>query len=186
MRIGYARVSSQGQSLDAQIAALTAQGCEKLFEEKRSGASRAGRAALREALDFCREGDVLIVTRLDRLARSMFDLQEIAQGLERKGVDLVVLDQRIDTTTPAGRLTFHLLGAVAEFERDLIAARRSEGIARAMARGVKFGRRAKLTPAQARQLRADHAQGVPRRTLMARHGISKSTFYRLIAEAPSP
>ena len=179
MNIGYARVSSVGQSLDMQLEKLTAFGCEKVFQEKKSGASTRTREAVNDALEFCREGDVLVVTKLDRLARSMFDLQAIVATLERKRVDLVVLDQKIDTTTPTGRLTFHLLGAVAEFERDLIAERRTEGIESALAKGVKFGRREKLTPAQVEELRAARRAGESRAALQERFGISKSTFYRL-------
>jgi DNA invertase Pin-like site-specific DNA recombinase len=179
MKVGYARVSSLGQSLDTQIEKLTAFGCEKVFQEKRSGATRQKREAVNAALEFCREGDVLVITKLDRLARSMFDLQEIAQTLDRKKVDFVVLDQNIDTTTPAGRLTFHLLGAVAEFERDLIAERRNEGIEKAKAKGVKFGRAEKLTPAQVEEVRAARRAGESRKALMERFDISKSTFYRL-------
>jgi DNA invertase Pin-like site-specific DNA recombinase len=179
MKIGYARVSSQGQSLDTQIEKLTAFGCEKIFQEKRSGASRDNRDAVNAALEFGREGDVLVITKLDRLARSMSDLQDISKTLNRKGVDFIVLDQSIDTTTPAGRLTFHLLGAVAEFERDLIAERRNEGIEKAKAKGVKFGRREKLTAAQVEELRAAYGAGEKRPELMQRFGISKSTFYRL-------
>ena len=174
-------MSSLGQSLDTQIEKLTAFGCEKVFQEKRSGVTRQQREAVNAALEFCREGDVLVITKLDRLARSMFDLQEIAQTLDRKKVDLVVLDQNIDTTTPAGRLTFHLLGAVAEFERDLIAERRNEGIEKAKAKGVKFGRREKLTPTQVEELRAAYGAGESRKALMARFDISESTFYRLCA-----
>ena len=179
MKVGYARVSSHGQSLDTQVEKLTAYGCEKIFQEKKSGASRDKREAVNAALEFCREGDVLVITKLDRLARSMFDLQDITKTLHRKGVDFVVLDQSIDTTTPAGRLTFHLLGAVAEFERDLIAERRNEGIAKAKEKGVKFGRREKLTPAQLEDLRARHRAGESRQDLMRDFEISKSTFYRL-------
>lgn len=179
MKVGYARVSSHGQSLDTQVEKLTAYGCEKIFQEKKSGASRDKREAVNAALEFCREGDVLVITKLDRLARSMFDLQDITKTLHRKGVDFVVLDQSIDTTTPAGRLTFHLLGAVAEFERDLIAERRNEGIAKAKEKGVKFGRREKLTPAQLEELRARHGAGESRQDLMRIFAISKSTFYRL-------
>ena len=122
---------------------------------------------------------MLVVTKLDRLARSMFDLQAIVATLERKKVDLVVLDQKIDTTTPTGRLTFHLLGAVAEFERELIAERRNDGIASALAKGVKFGRREKLTQNQVEELRDARRAGEARAALQARFGISKSTFYRL-------
>lgn len=179
MKVGYARVSSLGQSLDTQIEKLTAFGCEKVFQEKRSGASRDKRDAVNSALEFCREGDVLVITKLDRLARSMSDLQDITKTLDRKGVDFIVLDQSIDTTTPAGRLTFHLLGAVAEFERDLIAERRNEGIEKAKERGVKFGRREKLSEKQVAELRAAHGAGEVRQELMKRFDISKSTFYRL-------
>jgi DNA invertase Pin-like site-specific DNA recombinase len=132
-----------------------------------------------DALEFCREGDALVVTKLDRLARSMFDLQQIVHTLERKKVGFIVLDQNIDTTTPAGRLTFHLLGAVAEFERDLIAERRNEGITRAKEKGVKFGRREKLTESQLQELRTAYGAGGRRQDLMVRFDISKSTFYRL-------
>jgi len=175
-------VSSLGQSLDTQIEKLTAFGCEKIFQEKRSGATRDKREAVNAALEFCREGDVLVITKLDRLARSMSDLQDISKTLGRKGVDFIVLDQSIDTTTPAGRLTFHLLGAVAEFERDLIAERRNEGIEKAKAKGVKFGRREKLTPFQTQELLTAHNAGETRQDLMLRFGISKSTFYRLTAQ----
>ena len=179
-------MSSHGQSLDTQIEKLTAFGCEKVVREKRSGASRDKREAVNAALEFCREGDVLVITKLDRLARSMFDLQEITKTLNRKGVDFIVLDQSIDTTTPAGRLTFHLLGAVAEFERDLIAERRNEGIEKAKERGVKFGRREKLTDAQVAELRAAHGAGEKRQELMKRFDISKSTFYRLCPGEAQP
>jgi DNA invertase Pin-like site-specific DNA recombinase len=179
MKIGYARVSSHGQSLDAQIEKLEAFGCEKVYQEKRSGASRTKREAVNAALEYCREGDVLVITKLDRLARSMFDLQDITKTLERKGVDFVVLDQNIDTTTPTGRLTFHLLGAVAEFELDLIAERQNEGIEKAKNKGVRFGRQNKLSPEQVDELRAAHRAGETRQELMKRFDISKSTFYRI-------
>lgn len=181
MKVGYARVSSLGQSLDTQIEKLTAFGCEKIFQEKRSGATREKREAVNAALEFCREGDVLVITKLDRLARSMSDLQEISKILDRNGVDFIVLDQSIDTTTPAGRLTFHLLGAVAEFERDLITERRNEGIEKAKAKGVKFGRREKLSDTQVGELRSAYGAGEKRQELMKRFDISKSTFYRLVS-----
>ena len=182
MKVGYARVSSVGQSLDTQIDKLTAFGCEKVFQEKRSGATRQKREAVNTALEFCREGDVLVITKLDRLARSMFDLQGIAKTLERKGVDFIVLDQSIDTTTPAGRLTFHLLGAVAEFERDLISERQVEGIEKAKQKGVRFGRKNKLTDTQIEELRAAYGAGEARSDLMKQFDISKSTFYRLMSD----
>jgi len=112
LRIGYARVSTQGQSLDNQVERLKASGCEKLFTEKYSGA-RSDRKQLQAVLDFVREGDALVVTKLDRLARSAVDLGQIARKLESKRVDLVVLDQQIDTTTPTGKLMFTMIGAFA-------------------------------------------------------------------------
>lgn len=182
MKIGYARVSSRGQSLDVQISKLQGAGCEKIFEESRSGGKGTSRPVLEQALEFAREGDVLYVTKLDRLARSLSDLNSITGLLSKKKADFVVLDQAIDTTTPTGRLTFSLLGAIAEFERDLIAERRDEGIAQAKGRGVKFGRPASLTDKQIEELREAHRAGEPRQSLMQRFGISKASFYRLHKE----
>lgn len=182
MKIGYARVSSLGQSLDTQIEKLKAFGCEKIFQEKKSGGPTGKREAVKDALEFGREGDVLVITKLDRLARSMFDLQSISETLERKKVDLVVLDQKIDTTTPTGRLTFHLLGAVAEFERDLINERRNEGMQRAKEKGVQFGRKPKLSNAEIEELNAAHRAGESPQALMKRFDISKTSFYRLCSK----
>lgn len=178
MKIGYARVSSIGQSLDTQIEKLEAFGCEKIFQEKKSGASTGKREEVKTALEFCREGDVLVITKLDRLARSMFDLQSIVATLERKKADLVVLDQKIDTTTPTGRLTFHLLGAVAEFERELINERRNDGMQRAKEKGVQFGRKPKLTESQVEELQTAYRAGERPKELMQRFGVSSATFYR--------
>jgi DNA invertase Pin-like site-specific DNA recombinase len=180
MKVGYARVSSRGQSLEVQIEKLRAAGCEKVFEEKRSGGKGTARPELAQALEYVREGDALIVTKLDRLARSLSDLSTITGTLSRKEVGFVVLDQAIDTTTPTGRLTFHLLGAIAEFERDLIAERRDEGIALAKNRGVKFGRKPKLTEKEKEALREAHRAGGTPAALMQRFGISKASFYRSI------
>lgn len=180
MKVGYARVSSRGQSLELQLDKLRAVGCEKIFEEKRSGGKGTSRPELQSALEYVREGDSLYVTKLDRLARSLGDLNTISSTLSRKGVDLVVLDQAIDTTTPTGRLTFHLLGAIAEFERDLIAERRDEGIEEAKKNGVQFGRRPSLTDDEKARLRADHKAGIGWRELCERYGVSKASVYRTI------
>lgn len=181
MKVGYARVSTKDQSLDAQVTALTAAGCEKLFREKESGKSTSNRKELRNALDYVREGDVLVVTKLDRLARSILDLNEIAQGLHAKGANLIVLEQAgIDTTTATGKLVFDVLGSVAEFERKLIAERVNAGRARAVAKGVKFGAPAKLTEHQVARLKADMKRGgVPVHEIAAKHGVSRATAYRL-------
>lgn len=185
LRIGYARVSSQGQSLDNQVERLTALGCEKLFTEKYSGA-KSDRKQLNAVLDYVREGDALVVTKLDRLARSATDLGQIARKLESKGVDLVVLDQQIDTTTPTGKLMFTMIGAFAEFERDLIRERCQEGIAKAKDRGVKFGRKAKLTNQQIVDLKAEFEAGEIGKTELAKkYGISRPSLYRLVGKTTS-
>jgi DNA invertase Pin-like site-specific DNA recombinase len=183
MNIGYARVSTTGQSLDIQVDKLRQYGCEKLFQEKKSGGSRAGRTELDDALEFVREGDVLVVTRLDRLARSMHDLVQVTKELERKRVGLVVLEQELNTTTAAGKLLFHMLGAVAEFERSLINERIAEGVAKAKAAGVKFGRKDKLAAAELELLRQEfNTPGVNKAALAKKYGIHRSSLYRLVQE----
>ncbi len=181
MKVGYARGSSAGQKLDIQIEKLEAAGCEKIFTEKKSGASKEGRETLREALAFLREGDELTVTRLDRLARSLSDLAAITKQLEAKGVAFTVLDQNIETQSPTGRLLFHVLGAIAEFERGLINERVAEGIAKAKASGVKFGPKEKLTPAQKQALKEEFEKTPPegRKALADKWGISRSSLYRI-------
>ena len=145
MVIGYARVSTDGQTLDAQHAALTAAGAEKVFSEKISGAVTE-RKALARAIDALGPGDTLIVTRLDRLARSTRDLLNVLDAVAKAGAGFRSLaDNWADTTTPHGRLMLTVLGGLAEFERELIRARTDEGRVRAMARGVRFGRKLKLT-----------------------------------------
>lgn len=178
--IGYARVSSQGQNLDTQIDRLTQHGCNKLFSEKFTGA-KADREQLNIALEYIREDDALVVTKLDRLARSAVDLGKIAEQLQRKKVDLIVLDQKIDTTTPTGKLMFTMIGAFAEFERDLIAERCQEGIARAKAKGVRFGRPAKLSDSELQSLKLEFEAGeLSRRNLADKYDISMPSLYRLV------
>ena len=179
-RIGYARVSSVGQSLEVQLAKLV--DCDKLYQEKRSGAS-GKRPRLDACLEYVREGDTLIVTRLDRLARSTLHLCQIAEELKRKHVDLQVLDQQIDTTDATGRLLFHMLGAIAQFETELRAERQIDGIQSAKARGVVFGRHKCLTWQQIVELQARRRQGTLNRTLMSDYRIAKATVYRYLSEA---
>lgn len=138
-RVGYARVSSQGQSYDEQIRRLNEAGCEIVRAEKESGKSAANRPELETILAFLRPGDAIVVTRLDRLARSVRDLCEIAARLDAAGAALVVLDQAVDTSTAAGRMFFHVLGAVAEFERELTRERQAAGIAAARRAGRNLG-----------------------------------------------
>ena len=138
--VGYARVSSTGQSLDVQLEKLGHAGCDKVYQEKRSGTD-ANRPELKAALDYVREGDVFVFTKIDRLARSTLDFANIMDGLERKGVAVRILDQQIDTGTPAGKLMLTMLSAVAEFENAIRKERQMEGIAKAKAQGKVFGRK---------------------------------------------
>ena len=181
--IGYARVSSIGQKLDVQRDKLNQAGCERLYEEKRSGADMA-RPALQSALEYVREGDVFVVTKLDRLARSMNDLSKIADRLNKQGVHLRILDQSIDTSTSEGRLMFNLLGSFAEFERDIRAERQADGIAKAKENGVKFGRSAKLTERQKSEIRERAVDSeLSKSALAAEYGIGRATLYRVLSEA---
>ena len=182
MKIGYARVSTSGQSLEVQLEALAKEGCEKIFEEKMSGKLADGRAQLQTALDFVRAGDVLVITKLDRLARSMVDLSMIAKKLKDKNVGLKALDQpEIDTTSAIGELLFNVLGAVAAFERALIIERTEEGRQKAKAKGIKFGAKPKLTNKQLNAAIDEFKLGAMSATQVAKkHGISRSSLYRLM------
>ena len=135
--VGYARVSSVGQSLEVQLDKLKP--CHRIYQEKRSGAA-GKRPELEACFDYVREGDTLVVTRLDRLARSTLHLCQLAADLEHKRVNLQVLDQSIDTGNATGRLLFNMLGAIAQFETEIRAERQVDGILKAKARGVRFGR----------------------------------------------
>jgi DNA invertase Pin-like site-specific DNA recombinase len=182
MLVGYARVSSVGQSLEVQLAKL--QHCERLYQEKRSGTSDQ-RPELRACLDFVREGDTLVVTKLDRLARSTLHLCQIAETLARKGVHLDVLDQAMETRSPTGRLLFHILGALAEFETALRKERQLEGIAHTKRRGVQFGQQPRLTPAQVAEVQQRRREGVLIKTLMQDYHLSKAAIYRYLAQPPT-
>ncbi len=176
-KVGYARVSSVGQSLDVQRGKLS--NCDKLFEEKRSGTTDA-RPMLKQCLGYVREGDQLIVTRIDRLARSTLHMCQIAETLREKGVDLVVLDQNIDTSDATGRLLFNMLGAIGQFETEIRAERQMDGIKKAKDRGVQFGKRPALTVDQIEELRKKRQQGILIKNLMAHYGLSKATIYRYL------
>jgi DNA invertase Pin-like site-specific DNA recombinase len=181
---GYARVSTDGQTLAAQDAALHAAGCAKVYSEKASGA-KADRAELRKLVSRLGEGDVLMVTRLDRLARSTRDLLNVLDELARQGAGFKSLaDAWADTTTPHGRLMLTVLGGLAEFERELIRARTGEGRARAKAQGVHMGRPPKLTPHQRREAIARRDAGEALMDIARTYGVSHTTIGRLTA-APS-
>ena len=140
MIVGYARVSSNGQNLDSQLEALNKVGCEKIFQEKKSGTQSTNRPELQKALEFCRSGDTFIVTRLDRCSRNVKDLHTIIDMLKEKDVDFKATNQEIDTSTSAGRLMIGLLSIVSAFETDLRAERQADGIKAAKAKGKKWGR----------------------------------------------
>lgn len=178
-KVGYARVSSVGQSLDVQREKLS--DCDKLFEEKRSGTTDA-RPQLKQCLGYVRDGDQLIVTRIDRLARSTLHLCQIAETLRDKGVDLVVLDQNIDTSDATGRLLFNMLGAIGQFETEIRAERQMDGIKKAKDRGVQFGKRPALTSEQIAELREKREHGTLIKDLMAEYSLSKATIYRYLTE----
>ena len=179
-KVGYARVSSQGQSLDIQVSKLTEYGCNEIFKDKLSGTT-ADRPSLKECRTYVRRGDSLVITKLDRLARSTFHLTQIAEELKQKGVDLVVLVQNIDTSTPTGKLLFNMLASIAEFETEIRKERQMEGITKAKEKGIQFGRKAKLTEDQIKVLRQEKEQGVKITELMERYSISKASVYRLTA-----
>jgi DNA invertase Pin-like site-specific DNA recombinase len=176
-RVGYARVSSVGQSLAVQLDKL--QHCDKLFEETISGALEK-RPRLAACLEYVREGDTLVVTRLDRLARSTLHLCQIAAELHRKQVHLQVLDQQINTGDATGRLLFHMLGAIAQFETELRAERQMDGIQKARARGIHLGRKKRLTNQQRAELQQQRGQGVLIKALMREYHLSKASVYRYL------
>lgn len=144
MKIGYARVSTEEQNEDAQLDALQANGCERIFIEKASGKSK-NRPELERMMDTLRGGDIVVVQRLDRLGRSLKDLIELLDGFKQKHIQFISLNEKIDTTSAVGELAFHIIASVAQFERQLISERTKAGLAAARARGRKGGRKQKLT-----------------------------------------
>lgn len=181
MKIGYARVSTTGQDLSTQVEKLKAEGCEKIITEKQSGKSADDREELQRAIFWMGAGDVLVVTKLDRLARSMADLHQIVKTLHDKGAAFKVTDQAgIDTTTPTGKLLFNVLGSIAEFERDLINGRTAEGREAAKAKGVKFGRKPKMEDSQIEAIKADVKSGaLSMQAIADKYGIARNSVYRL-------
>ena len=176
---GCARVSTDGQSVGIQQEQLRAVGCQKVFAEAASGA-RSDRVALRKAIETLAPGDVLIVTRLDRLARSTRDLLNTLAEISDKGAAFRSLaDTWADTTSPHGRLLVAILGGLAEFERDLIRARTSEGRRRAVERGVRLGRKPKLTAHQKREALRRRSEGEPVTAIARDYNVSHSTISRL-------
>lgn len=185
MKIGYARVSSYGQSLEVQRQKLQEEGCTEIFEEKISALSQK-RTELDNALRTIREGDVLIVTKLDRLARSMQDLLTLSKRLQKKQAELKVLDQSIDTTTSEGRLMFNIIGSFAEFEHDIRKARQMDGIRKARDKGVTFGRKHVLNEQQRLEIvRLNKEESFSLGQIATKYAVSHMTIYRVIKKMDS-
>jgi DNA invertase Pin-like site-specific DNA recombinase len=183
MKIGYARISTADQSLDLQVDALKAAGCEKIFQDVASGA-KDERKGLADAIEFARAGDVLTVWKLDRLGRSLKHLIETVNQLHKKGVGFASVQENIDTTTPGGKLIFHVFGALAEFERELIRERTHAGLKAARARGRTGGRKQKLTPKQIEMAKAMVSDpSISIGSICETLKISKPTLYRYV---PAP
>lgn len=180
--VGYARVSSAGQSLEVQQASLADAGCDKIFSEKRSGTGQGGRAELARALEYVREGDTFVVTRIDRLARSVTDLHQIVERLRSKGVGFRALQQgEFDTTTSYGKLFLTILGGFAEFEAGIRRERQQEGIEKAKAAGLYRGRPATV---DREAIRALHREGVKPAAIRDRLKVGLSTVYEALKETP--
>ena len=177
--IGYARVSTQDQNLSLQLDALQAAGCKRIFEDRASGA-KTNWVGLAQALAYVRDEDVLVVWKLDRLGRSLTHLIETVTTLESRGVGFRSLTEAMDSTTPGGRLIFHLFGALAEFERDLIRERTRAGMAAAAARGHKGGRQHSVTDDKLRRARALLGSGLWVREIAARIKVGKTSLYEAL------
>jgi DNA invertase Pin-like site-specific DNA recombinase len=181
--VGYARVSSTGQDLAVQLEKLA--GCDKVFKEKRSGVD-TGRPELKRCLEYLREGDTLLVTKIDRLARSTSDLYRIISELADKGVAFKVTDDpTIDTTSRTGKLIMGILALIAEFENDIRRERQMDGISKAKERGTRFGRKPELTAEKIAEIRALRAAGTIVPDIIRRVGLSKATVYRALNSSPS-
>ena len=179
--VGYARVSSTGQDLAVQLEKLESAGCDKVFKEKRSGVD-AGRPELKRCLEYLREGDTLLVSKIDRLARSTSDLYRIVSQLADKGVSFKVIDDpSIDTSSRTGKLIMGILALIAEFENDIRRERQMDGIKKARERGTRFGRKPLLVPETIRQVRKLRKSGKTVRAIMRQTSLSKASVYRALS-----
>ncbi len=174
-KIGYARTSTPDQNLDAQIEALKTAGCEMIRTEQKSGTTLDGRPELKTILAFIHRGEILVVTRIDRLARSLTDLQTIVTTLKDRGAHLAATEQPVDTSTATGKAFFDMLGVFAEFETNLRRERQAEGIAAAKMRGAYRGRRAKINM---KEIQAKLKEGASPTSIAREMGISRGTVYK--------
>ena len=179
MLIGYARVSTQDQNLDLQSDALTKAGCERIFNDKISG-SRTERPELTKALEMLREGDTLVVWKLDRLGRSVKNLVDLVGELHQQGIQFKSLTDAIDTGTPSGRFFFHVMASLAEMERELTVERTRAGLEVARQLGRKGGRRRQMTESKIESAKKLLANGVPPRDVATNLGVSVPTLYRWV------
>jgi DNA invertase Pin-like site-specific DNA recombinase len=179
MRIGYARVSTDDQSLDLQLDALKKAGCKRVFTDKASVA-KGGRPGLTDAISHLRPGDVLAVWKLDRMGRTVKGLVEFVADLQGQGVQFRSLTDGIDTTTPAGRFFFHVMASLAQMERELLAERTRAGLDAARRRGRVGGRKRRMTPGKVRSARKLLGGGIPPRAVARNLGVSIPTLYRWV------
>jgi DNA invertase Pin-like site-specific DNA recombinase len=185
MFIGYARISTQDQNLDRQIQALTQAGCQKIFDDKISG-SRAERPGLAKALEMLREGDTLVVWKLDRLGRSVKNLADLVGELYKQGIQFKSLTDAIDTGTTSGRFFFHVMASLAEMERELTVERTRAGLEVARLLGRKGGRKRQMTDSKIESAKKLLANGVPPRDVAKNLGVSVPTLYRWIPASANP
>jgi DNA invertase Pin-like site-specific DNA recombinase len=185
MLIGYARVSTQDQNLDLQIEALTKAGCKRVFDDKISG-SRADRPGLAKVLEMLREGDTLVVWKLDRLGRSVKNLIDLVGELHKQGVQFKSLTDAIDTGTPSGRFFFHVMASLAEMERELTVERTRAGLETARQLGRKGGRKRQMTDSKIESAKKLLANGVPPRDVAHNLGVSVPTLYRWVPASDHP
>jgi DNA invertase Pin-like site-specific DNA recombinase len=186
VKFGYARVSTDEQSDNAQLDALNNAGCERIFSEKFSGKSKQ-RPELERMIDSLRSGDIVVVQRLDRLGRSLKDLIELLDGFKSQQVSFISLNENIDTTTAVGELAFHMIGSIAQFERRLISERTKAGLDAARARGRKGGRRVKLKPSDIKKAQAMLLDPTVTKSEVAEHfGVSRPTLNKSLSTAPPP
>lgn len=180
MHIGYARVSTEDQNLDLQLDALKTAGCEQLFTDKVSGAAKA-KDGLEEALRYVREGDILVVWKLDRLGRTVKGLVELVEGMQARGVQFKSITDGIDTSTTAGRFFFHVMAALAEMERELIRERTKAGLSAARARGRLGGRKPKMDESKIAAARKLLEAGTSGKDVAKNLGVSRATLYRALS-----
>lgn len=186
VKIGYARVSTIDQCLDAQIEELTKAGAEKIFSERYSGKSKEERAQLKACLDYIREGDILLVTKIDRLARNAIDLLNIYKGLKKKGVEVIFLQNKIDTTTSMGECMLTMLAAFAQLERDMINERSQAGMKRAREMGIKTGRKCKdgtikfIDADEVKRLYNEENKTI--KDLTVKYGCTRQTIYNYLKD----